>query len=236
MRPRLALAALCSLAAAPSAAQAGLPVDAHRLVPHRDSLVVLVNGQPLGASVVELRKAGDTLVLHERTIIGAVMRQETTVGLAQDGAARSVVQSGMVRDVPGSIDIRYAGGHVTGQVQAVTQEGPQKFAVDTTVPPGTVDDNVLQSLLPALPWVEGAAWTFQMFSAGSYSLSEMVLRVVGVETAMVPAGAFEAYRVNLTGGATDVSFLILKREPHTVLKVETTGAPIKFELASGGGL
>jgi hypothetical protein len=230
------IGALSLAAALPAAAQQPLPIDAAKLAPHRDSMVVLVNGQPRGASVWELRKTGDTLVVHELTAIGTVMRQETTVDLDRHGEVRRVSQSGVVRDVQGSIEIRYAAGRVTGQVRAVTPEGPKQFTVDTTVPPGTVDDNALQALLPSLPWAEGAEWSFLMYSAGANSLTEMVLRVVGVETAMVPAGAFDAYRVYLSGGEADVSFLILKRAPHTVLKVEMTGAPLKFELVSGGGL
>ena len=232
MRPILAVAVTLILAAAPAAAQQGLPVDAAKLTPHRDSLVVFVGGQPRGASVSQLLKRGDTLVVKELTSIGTVMRQETTVDLDARGQVIRVHQSGMIRDVQASIDIRYIAGHVTGQVQAVTAEGPKQVAVDTTVPPGTVDDNSLQALLPSLPWVEGASWIFPMYSAGSGALTEMQLKVVAVETAMVPAGAFEAYRANLTGGATDVSFLIMKKAPHTVLKVETVGAPIKFEFVS----
>lgn len=233
MRPFPALAATLFLAVAPAAAQQGLPVDATRLTPHRDSLAVFVGGQPRGASVVQLQKRGDTLVVTELTSIGTVMRQETTVTLDAAGRVMRVHQSGVIRDNQASIDIRYIAGHVTGQVQAVTAEGPKQVAVDTVVPPGTVDDNALQALLPSLPWAEGASWTFPMFSAGSGMLTEMQLAVMAVETVMVPAGAFEAYRANLTGGATEVSFLILKKAPHTVLKVETVGAPIKFEFVSG---
>ena len=156
--------------------------------------------------------------------------------LAPTGAAVSVSQSGMARGNPGSIEITYAGERVAGKVQAVTVDGPIAFAVDTTVPVGVVDDNALQALLPALPWAEGASWEFPMYSAGTNSVTLMTLRVVGTQMAMVPAGAFEAYRVELTGGNTDVAFLILQRKPHTVLMIETTGAPIRFELASGGGL
>ena len=228
--------ALFLAAGAPAAAQQALPIDAARLTPHRDSMVIMVNGQPRGASVWELRKSGDSLLVHELTAIGSVMRQETTVNLDGQGEVRRVSQAGMVRDAQASIELLYEAGHVTGTVKAVLPEGPRQFVVDTTVPPGTVDDNALQALLPTLPWAEGASWSFPMFSAGSYSLTEMQLKVVGVETAMVPAGAFEAYRAELTGGGSEVSFLILKRLPYTVLKVEVTGAPLKFELASGGGL
>jgi hypothetical protein len=232
MRSLTAVAAALVLAATPATARQGLPVDVARLTPHRDSLAVFVGGEPRGASVLQLQKRGDTLAVTELTSIGTVMRQETTVDLDAAGRVQRVHQSGVIRDAQASIDIRYVAGHVTGQVQAVTADGPKQVAIDTTVPPGTVDDNSLQALLPALPWAEGASWSFTMFSAGSGMLTEMQLTVMAVETVMVPAGAFEAYRANLTGGTSDVSFLVMKKAPHTVLKVETVGAPIKFELVS----
>jgi len=213
-----------------------LPVEAKRLTPHRDSMTVLVNNQPMGSSVWGLERLGDGFVTHENTTIGTAMSQITTVELTRSGEPRRVTQSGMVRDIPGGINIAYANGRVTGTVDAVTSTGPKHFAVDTAVPAGTVDDNAVQALLPSLPWAKGAGWNFWMYSAGTNSVTEMVLYVLGEETAMVPAGAFDAYRVRLSGGATDVEFLILKRAPHTILKVEMSGAPLKFELVSSSGL
>ncbi len=241
MRHIVAILGVLSLVAPlPAAAQAAqakpLPVDAKKLQPHRDSLVVLVNNQPRGGSVFELTKSGDSLIVHELTTIGTAIRQETTADLNGRGEVSRVSQSGMVRDVPGGIELVYAAGRVTGQVQAVTASGPEHFSVDTVVPPGTVDDNTLQALLPALPWSKDAAWLFPMFSAGTKTLTEMILEVVGEEMAMVPAGAFDAWVVRLSGGPNYVTFRVLKRAPHTVLKVEVDGAPLKLELVSGGGL
>jgi hypothetical protein len=236
IRARIALAAASLALVTPLAAQTGLPVEKKDLVPHRDSMVVLVSGQPKGASVMSLARSGSGFTYREQTAIGTVMEQSTTVQLAADGRAERVSQSGTARGVPGSIEIAYAGGRVSGKVQAATAEGPNAFSVDTTLPEGTVDDNSLQALLPALPWAEGAGWNFPMYSAGVNQVTQMTLRVVGTQTAMVPAGAFEAYRAELSGGNTLVAFLILKRKPHTVLMVEVSGAPLRFELASGGGL
>ena len=234
---RFVLAAATLVAAAPLAAQTALPVDAKALVPHRDSLVVMANGQPIGSSVTILSAIGTAgFIYREQTAIGKVMQQETSVQLAAAGKTEKVSQAGTARGVPGSIEITYGDGRVFGTVQAATADGPNKFTVDTVLPAGVVDDNSLQALLPALPWADGVAWQFPMYSAGTNSVTTMTLRVVGSQTAMVPAGAFEAYQVELTGGNTDVAFLILKRKPHTVLMVEMTGAPIRFELVSGGGL
>jgi len=244
----LALGALTLAAAVPLRAQdpappppaaslaKPLPIDVKKLTPHRDSMNVLVNNQPMGTNVWSLTRGGDSIVVHELTVIGTSMLQETTVDLTKAAQVVRVNQSGMIRGVEGGIHIAYTKDHVTGNVQAVTSNGPDHFTVDTTVPPGTVDDNAVMAMLPALPWAKDAGWNFWMYSAGSNSVSEMVLYVVAEETAMVPAGAFAAYRARLMGGSTNVDFLILKREPHTVLKVEMSGAPLKYELVSGGGL
>ncbi len=222
--------------AAESSPARPLPVEMKKLVPHRDSMTVLVNNQPMGTSVWGVEKVGEGYVVREHTAIGSVMTQNTTVDLTKSGQVQRVRQTGMVRDMDGGIDISYDNGRVTGNVQAVTSAGQKRFTVDTTVPPGTVDDNALQALLPALPWAKEAGWNFWMYSAGTNSITEMVLYVIAEEMAMVPAGAFDAYRARLSGGATDVEFLILKRAPHTVLKIEMSGAPLKYELVSGGGL
>ncbi len=213
-----------------------LPIEVKKLIPHRDSMTVLVNNQPMGTSVWGLQKLENGFVVSESTNIGTVMSQVTTIDLTKSGEVQRVKQTGMVRDIEGGINVSYSNGRVTGDVQAVTSTGPSHFTVDTTVPPGIVDDNALQALLPALPWAKGAGWNFWMYSAGTNSVTEMVLYVIAEETAMVPAGAFDAYRVRLSGGATVVEFLILKRAPHTVLKIEVSGAPLKYELVSGGGL
>jgi hypothetical protein len=241
IRPALALLAALTLGAvAPGLAQDSLPhplpIKVKELTPHRDSMTVLVNNQPQGTSVWGIRRAGDTLVVFENTTIGTFMSQQTTVALGEKGEMERVTQSGMVRGIPGGIEIRYADGRVTGNVQAVTGAGADHFTVDTTVPDGIVDDNAVQALLPALPWSKNAGWNFSMYSAGTNSVTVMALYVVAEETAMVPAGAFDAWRVRLSGGKTSVDFLVLKRAPHTVLKVEMGGAPLKFELVSGGGL
>ncbi len=231
---RLVLSALTAtaLAAAPIRAQQGLPVDAAKLVPHRDSMAIMVNGQQRGTSVWALVRGGDSLRVTEATSIAGVLDQATTVSLARDGQVVAVSQSGTMRGANASIEVRYSGGRVTGQVQAVTPDGPLQFAVDTAVPAGTVDDNAVQALLPTLPWAAGAAWSFPMFSAGRNAVAVMQLRVMEEEAVSVPAGAFAAWRVTMTGADGEVTFWIKKEAPHTVLKVTAGGAPLSFELAS----
>jgi hypothetical protein len=51
--------------------------------------------------------------------------------------------------------------------QTPGQDGQIKtIEIDTTFAAGTLDDNAVQALLPALRWAPDAKWTFQVLSTG----------------------------------------------------------------------
>ena len=83
-------------------------------------------------------------------------------------------------------------GRARGNANTVSPEGPKAAAIDTTLPPGTVDDNAIQFLLPALPWTPSANWSFGVFSAGQNEYRVTTLRVVAVETIKLDSGPVEA--------------------------------------------
>jgi len=103
--------------------------------------------------------------------------------------------------------------------------------VDTTVAPGTLDDNAIQALLPALPWTAGARWTAPVFASGLGTSLTMTLAVAGEESVTVPAGTFQVFRAELTGGPQPVTFYVTKAAPFRLVKVAIAGTPIEMQLA-----
>jgi hypothetical protein len=93
-----------------------------------------------------------------------------------------------------------------------------------------VDDNTLQALLPALPWSPTSAWTVPVFSGGLGGVRETELRVTSVETVEVPAGTFEAYRVEVRRAEAPAVFWVTTAEPHLVVKGGSLVAPLEFVL------
>jgi hypothetical protein len=106
----------------------------------------------------------------------------------------------------------------------------EQRVVDVDVPSGVFDDNTLQALLPALPWSPTSAWTLPVFSGGLGAVRETELEVTGIETIEVPAGTFEAYRVEVRREEAPAVFWVTTAEPHVVVKGGSLVAPLEFVL------
>lgn len=213
-------------------ARAGaLDLDLGKLVATRDSYAVVVQGNPMGWQRSELTRAGDGFTWKEETQIGTFVQQSTEVAIGSDGMVRSVRQQGKTQGKDTHINITYTDGHVVGDALVAGQPEFKTLAIDTTVAAGTLDDNSIQALLPALRWSPTARWTMPVFAAGQNALITMNLVVKGTETVQVPAGSFEVYRAEMTGGPATVNFFVSTAAPHRLVKVTLVGAPLEFQLA-----
>src|SRR5438309_1422056 len=124
------------------------------------------------------------------------------------------------------VDCRVEGRAVTPQ-----REGTSKTVqVDTTVAPGTIDDNQLHVILLALPLADGKTFTMNVFSSGEGVTKLLTVKVAGVENITVPAGTFPAYRLELSGLQLPVVMHVTRDLPRRLLRIEPVGAPLVFEL------
>ena len=72
--------------------------------------------------------------------------------------------------------------------------------------------------------------TLRAIDLASLAASTVSVTVAGTETVQVPAGSFSAFRVSVTGTAGGVTYFVTTDRPHRVVKVETSGQPLTFEL------
>ncbi len=193
-----------------------------------DSLVIVAQGATVGLQVSEVARDGDSLTYTERTSIGTGISQTTTVVFDTAGRMRSLSQNGKVRGQETRISLRYAGGRVRGDAQVAGPDGPRRFAVDTAVSVGIVDDNAIQAVLPYLKWELNTEWRFEVFAGGENATREMTLTAADIVRVNVPAGQFEVYRADLRGAAQVVSFFVTTARPHRVIRVSLSGSPIEF--------
>jgi hypothetical protein len=105
-------------------------------------------------------------------------------------------------------------------------------AVDKQVPMNVIDDNMIQAVLPLLPWSESSSWTVPVFSGGMNSLSNQTLEFTDEIPVTVPGGKFDAYRVELRSDNGVIAFYISKAAPHKVLKIVPAGAPFEIVRAN----
>ena len=231
MKPAsLALAPLLlTLTSAPLAAQS--PINIAALVSRTDSFVVMIQGNPLGFQRTTVERTETGLRMVDDVQIGPIMTQHTEVEFSTDGAMRSTKQTGQVRGQNTSIEIAYHDGRAKGSATTPSAAGLVTTAIDTTVVPGAVDDNLLTTVLPALAWSPTASITLPVFLSGKGYVQPVTLAVKGTEQLTVPAGTFDVYRVELTGGQAAVAMFVTTDSTHRLIKIAPRGATLEFVLA-----
>lgn len=204
-------------------------LDPRRLQATRDSFVVMVQGNPFGfVRSVVARGADGGFTITETSEIGPIVQQTTTVTLSDRLAPLRVEQTGTVQGMATKVDVTYAGGKATGSAATPGPAGIEQKTVDADVPAGVVDDNALSALLPTLPWAADAKFTLPVFASGQNTLHQVTLSVAGVESVTVPAGTFQAFRVEATGGSAPLTYHVEQAAPHRLLKIQPTGQPIEI--------
>lgn len=213
-----------------TAPAAGVELDPAALVARVDSFDVMLQGQPFGFTTMRVEADADGFTITESSQLGPIVSQRTTIRLGTGLEMRSVKQEGTVQGQATSLDVTYAAGRATGSAAAPRPPSGavESREVDAAVPGGVVDDNALTALVPALPWEAGAKLTLPVFASGQGELMTYNLAVTGTESVTVPAGTFQAYRVEVTGGPQPLTLLVEAAAPHRLLKVGMTGTPIEL--------
>jgi len=198
-------------------------------VARSDSFQALVQGNVFGGRTANVAVTADSIVYTESTTIG-LFQQQSTVVLNGDLSLRRTDQTGLVQGQHTEIHLTYAGGRVKGTSQAPQPGGPKSITVDTTIAAGTIDDNALAVLLPALPLEQGKTFNLNVFSSGEGATKVVSVKVAGIENVVVPAGTFAAYRLELSGMQLPIVMHVTQQAPRRVVRVAPTGAPLVFEL------
>ncbi|MGA3210919.1 MAG: alpha/beta fold hydrolase [Terriglobales bacterium] len=128
---------------------------------------------------------------------------------------------------PVSVDLNFAGDKATGSMNMSGQEKP--ISVDLGGPLFADAGGASQSIA-CLPLAEGYSATFRNFDIEKQKVKLMELKVSGVEKVTVPAGTFDAYKVEISSadGGADKETLWVARDSHQAVKVSAV-------LASMGG-
>ena len=113
-----------------------------------------------------------------------------------------------------------------------SRAGPITVEADTALPAGTIDDNTIALYLPALPWADGAHWTFPVFVGGENLVRQMTLAVTGTATVALPSGPVETWQAELTGGSAQMRFYVTRTAPHRVARYELVGTNLEFILVN----
>lgn len=132
-----------------------------------------------------------------------------------------------VKQGPVSIDLSFAGDKASGNVNMGGQDKP--VSVDLGGPLFANGPGSKQSL-SCLPLAEGYTTTYRNFDVQTQKVKLLQLKVAGVEKVTVPAGTFDAYRVEISSadGGADKETLWIAKDSHKPVKESAV-------LASMGG-
>lgn len=207
-----------------------LPVDVTKLVERNDSSSVLVQGNAMGSAVTRLARSANGFTFTSNLAIGPFMAQNMVAQFNQSLVPATVKGTGQIQGQPLSVDLTYANGRVKGTASVPGPQGMKTVNVDTAIAAGVIDANMLGALIPGLRWAPNAKFTVQAFDGTENVVRTMNLSVTGTESVTVPAGTFEAYRVEMTGGQAPIVMHITTAQPHRVVKTAPGGAPVEFVL------
>ena len=224
-------ALLLGATSASLAAQPSSPINFGNLVARTDSFVVMVQGNALGFQRTTIERTEGGFRMIDDVQIGPIMTQHTEVEIGADGSLRSTKQTGQVRGQSTNIEITYHDGRAKGSATTPSLTGLTTTAIDTTVAAGVIDDNLITALLPAFEWSPTVSIALPVFLSGKGYVQSVTLAVKSTEKLTVPAGTFDVYRVELSGGQAPVAMFITTDATHRLVKIAPQGAPLEFVLA-----
>jgi len=196
------------------AASVGAPKPSSPLVPgtYQFKATVAIGGReiPLKLSTTIKEEGGGWL---------ATDNMQTPMGAAIDVGTLDkdtlVVRKRTLKQGPTTINLEFAGDKATGTMSTNGTDKP--ISVDLGGPL-FADAAGWQQSIGALPLADGYTATFRNFDVQKQKVKLMQLKVAGVESVTVPAGTFEAYKVDFSsadGGAEKATIWIAKetRQP-----------------------
>ena len=198
------------------AAAVGLPKPAIDLQPGVDHYQVKIEmgGQQMNLKLI-------TTIQDSGASWTAIDQMETPGGTATDTStiekSTLVLRKRNVTQGPVVIDLDFSGDKAAGKMSMNGQEKP--IAVDLG---GALfaDGAGANQAIACLPLATGYSSTFRNFDIQSQKVKLLQLSVSGEETITVPAGKFEAYRVEIASadGGTDKKTIWVAKDTRKVVK------------------
>ncbi|AMY12295.1 Prolyl tripeptidyl peptidase precursor [Luteitalea pratensis] len=219
-----------TLTAAATAA-AGAPKPAADLAPMKAtySASIAMGGQSMAMKIAqEAREENGTWVFTETA--------DTPMGAATDSAVIEkgtlLIKKRTVKQGPADIALDFSDKAITGTLAMNGQSRPVNVALDGPV---FADGPGSHAVIAHLPLAQGYTTSFRNLDLRSQKVEVKQLAVVGRESVTVPAGTFDAWKVEVKGADGGVTTLWVAADSRQVAKISATlpamnGAVLTAEL------
>ena len=215
------------------ASKVGVPEVTEELKPgtHQYDAKMSMGGQQMALKLsTTIHDAGDdwSVVENMDTPMGAMSDTVTLEKGSLTLKKRSVKQD------PVSIDVDFSTGKATGTMSMSGEDKPVSVDLDG---PLFADAAGSTFVIGCLPLAEGYSTVFRNFDLQKQKVKLMQLQVAGSESVTVPAGTFDAFKVELSSGdgGPDKSTIWIAKDTRTPVKISTLmpemgGATLTAEL------
>jgi zinc protease len=203
-------------------------VDASSLAP--DTLVydVRVQGNTVGQAVRTLTRPEPGVVHFASEVQAGPQRVYQEVTFSDDFRLLASRNEITAQGQTFSLETRLEDGRLLG---AIDLPG-QSQEIEMAVPDGVVVSDMVEIALRVVPLAEGRELTLPMAVPQTESVENVTLRVIEQVEVTVPAGTFQAWRVEMSGPEAQ-TFWVEVEAPHRIVRVQAAGQPLSVELAGG---
>jgi dipeptidyl aminopeptidase/acylaminoacyl peptidase len=220
-----------ALAPRVDAASVGLPRPAADL---RPGITEYKNRVEMGAQRIEMavtseiRGEGDTWVITDT--VKSPMGDATDRTVVEKGTL--VMRKRSIAQGPVTIEVSVTGGKASGEMKMGGQARPIEVDLGGDL---FADGAGANDVVATLPLADGYTTSFRNLDVQTQKIAIKQLKVVGSESATVPAGTFEAFKVEITSEDGGKTTLWIAKDTRRVVKAAATsprlgGATMTAEL------
>lgn len=204
--------------------------DASRLQPATLTYTVSFQGNPVGTATTTLTRDGSNW-LSTQAVQAGPTSQQAEVRFTSDLTPVSLKQTMSMGANKLETELRYENGRIRGTAQLPPQMGGNR-TIDTAVVAGTRFSGMDPWMLAVSDLDVGKTMSVPVFETRSGGVVPGSFKVTGVEKVTVPAGTFDAYRIETQVGEQSAVVFVRKDAPHIVLRQQPGAQPIVIELQS----
>ena len=188
------------------------------------------NGEGIGTTEIAVAQEGEAWTITWADKVTG-LDQTFTIRIRTDNL-RPLGETKTVKaaNTDATISTTYSGNKL--QIEAVVNGQSRSASVD--VPENALDNDQLLMTLRAAPFAEGYSAGLVTVVSANASRLNTTIRVTGQEAITVPAGTYQAWRVELDFGAAKQTAWYEVEAPHNLLQYDN-GATIMRLVAAAGG-
>jgi hypothetical protein len=206
-----------------------LTLDASGLQPDTFTYQILAGGNEVARTTRSLTRQDDGLIRFGSEIAGP---QRVTQEVVFDEAFGLVSSRHEISAAGQSVTVeaRVEDGRIVGAIELPggTQE------IEMAAPEGIMVGDMVELALRVAPLEEGLEMSFPLAVLQTESVENVTLTVAERAEVTVPAGTFDAFRVEMAGPEAQ-TFWVEAAAPHRVLRIQVAGQPLSVELMGEDG-